>query len=145
MEQGDEEDNLQQTAHKKAKTIIKIPSYQEVVESSQPKSQSFSQAFAFLKSSEFYSPPPNPTSASSSQSLPASDITNTRCPFRHFPFQVTVSFAIGVRNLSFWLFVYLGFCVLGYFDFNIRCVVCCSFQRKRSIRYFTSFNIGHSN
>ncbi|XP_038884594.1 DNA excision repair protein ERCC-1 isoform X2 [Benincasa hispida] len=78
MEEGNEEENLQQTAHKKSKTIIKIPSYQEVIESSQPKSQSFSQAFAFLKSSEFYSPPPKPASASSSQSLSASEITNPR-------------------------------------------------------------------
>ncbi|XP_022968744.1 DNA excision repair protein ERCC-1 isoform X2 [Cucurbita maxima] len=79
MEQGDEEENLQQTAaHKKMKTIIKISSYQEVIDSSQPKSQSFSQAFAFLKSTEFYSPPPQPVPASSSQSLPDSDITNPR-------------------------------------------------------------------
>lgn len=79
MEEGSEEEKLQQTANKKSKkTIIKIPSYQEVIESSQPKSQSFSQAFAFLKSSEFYSPPPKPFSASSSQSSPASEITNPR-------------------------------------------------------------------
>ncbi|KAG6590378.1 DNA excision repair protein ERCC-1, partial [Cucurbita argyrosperma subsp. sororia] len=77
-QQGDEEENLQQTAHKKMKTIIKIPSYQEVIDSSQPKSQSFSQAFAFLKSTEFYSPPPQPVPASPSQSLPDSDITNPR-------------------------------------------------------------------
>ncbi|XP_022159708.1 DNA excision repair protein ERCC-1 isoform X2 [Momordica charantia] len=78
MEQREEEDNLQQTVHKKSKTIIKIPSYQEVLEISQPKPQSFSQAFSFLKSSEFYSPPPNPASASSSQPLPPSQITNPR-------------------------------------------------------------------
>ncbi|XP_023522793.1 DNA excision repair protein ERCC-1-like [Cucurbita pepo subsp. pepo] len=76
-QQGDDEENLQQTAHKKMKTMIKIPSYQEVIDSSQPKSQSFSQAFAFLKSTEFYSPPPQPVPASS-QSLPDSDITNPR-------------------------------------------------------------------
>ncbi|PON64444.1 ERCC1/RAD10/SWI10 family [Parasponia andersonii] len=54
---------------KRKKVVIKIPSYQEVVESSQSKStppslfapsQSFSQAFSFLKSSEFYYPPPPP-------------------------------------------------------------------------------------
>ncbi|XP_050938880.1 DNA excision repair protein ERCC-1 isoform X2 [Cucumis melo] len=78
MEEGSAEENFQQTPHKKSKTIIKIPSYQEVFDSSQPKSQSFSQAFAFLKSSEFYSPPPKPPSPSSSQSLPASNITNPR-------------------------------------------------------------------
>lgn len=58
------------------KQVIKIPSYQEVVESSVAKStppnlfvpsqsQTFSEAFSFLKSSEFYSPPPT-TAASSS-------------------------------------------------------------------------------
>ncbi|XP_062084699.1 DNA excision repair protein ERCC-1 [Humulus lupulus] len=54
---------------KKKKVVIKIPSYQEVIESSQSKStlpslfapsQSFSQAFSFVKSTEFYSPPPEP-------------------------------------------------------------------------------------
>ncbi|XP_021817469.1 DNA excision repair protein ERCC-1 isoform X2 [Prunus avium] len=66
------------------KTVIKIPSFQEVLESSQSKStppslftpsQSFSQAFAFVKSSEFYSPPPPP--ATSSQLLQASDTGNS--------------------------------------------------------------------
>ncbi|KAL8166388.1 hypothetical protein V2J09_007887 [Rumex salicifolius] len=49
---------------------IEIPSYKEVLESSQSKStapslfapsQTFSQAFASIKNSEFYSPPPPPT------------------------------------------------------------------------------------
>ncbi|KAK3418534.1 hypothetical protein EUGRSUZ_H04470 [Eucalyptus grandis] len=67
---GDEEedDHLQRRPNR-TKTVIKIPSYQEVLESSQSKSAppslftpspSFSQAFSFLKSSEFYSPPPPP-------------------------------------------------------------------------------------
>ncbi|XP_058761375.1 DNA excision repair protein ERCC-1-like [Vicia villosa] len=54
--------------NKKNSVVIRIPSYQEVVESSQSRStppslfvpsQTFSQAFAFVKSSEFYSPPPS--------------------------------------------------------------------------------------
>ncbi|GAV63193.1 HHH domain-containing protein/Rad10 domain-containing protein [Cephalotus follicularis] len=62
---------------KKKKTVITIPSYQEVIESSQsqPKppslfnpSPSFSQAFSFIKNSEFYSPPPAAPSSTSSQS-----------------------------------------------------------------------------
>ncbi|KAL5768469.1 hypothetical protein ACOSP7_015015 [Xanthoceras sorbifolium] len=68
----------------KKKTIITIPSYQEVIESSEIKStptqniftpsQSFSQAFSFIKSSEFYEPPvkstttQNPTSSQNSAS-----------------------------------------------------------------------------
>ncbi|KAK7391977.1 hypothetical protein VNO78_20402 [Psophocarpus tetragonolobus] len=58
---------------KKSSVVIRIPSYQEVVESSQAKStppslfvpsETFSQAFAFVKSSDFYSPPPPPPSTS---------------------------------------------------------------------------------
>ncbi|EXB56542.1 DNA excision repair protein ERCC-1 [Morus notabilis] len=64
------------------KVVIKIPSYQEVLKTSQWKStppslfapsQTFSQAFAFVKSSEFYSPPPP-----SSTSAAASEITASR-------------------------------------------------------------------
>ncbi|KAF8018162.1 hypothetical protein BT93_H3148 [Corymbia citriodora subsp. variegata] len=66
-EEGGGGDDLLQRQPNRNKTVIKIPSYQEVVESSQSKSAppslftpspSFSQAFSFLKSSEFYSPPP---------------------------------------------------------------------------------------
>lgn len=114
MEEGSEEEKLQQTANKKSKkTIIKIPSYQEVIESSQPKSQSFSQAFAFLKSSEFYSPPPKPFSASSSQSSPASEITNPRCLFPHFPFKLTVSLSF-TPPVIYFLFVYFFFKIFFY-------------------------------
>lgn len=75
----------------KKKTVIKIPSFQEVLESAQSKStplslftpsQSFSQAFAFVKSSEFYSSPPPP--ATSSQPLQASDTGNSRYTFTNF-------------------------------------------------------------
>ncbi|XP_047176884.1 DNA excision repair protein ERCC-1 isoform X1 [Vigna umbellata] len=62
-----EEEKNSDGKQKKSSVVIRIPSYQEVVESSQAKStppslflpsQSFSQAFAFVKSSEFYAPPP---------------------------------------------------------------------------------------
>ncbi|MBA0875014.1 hypothetical protein Goshw_025096 [Gossypium schwendimanii] len=64
MEKDEENQNK-----KKTQIVIGIPSYKEVIESSQTKStppslftpsQSFSQAFNFIKSSEFYSPPPPP-------------------------------------------------------------------------------------
>lgn len=67
MEKEEGEQN-NDTNSKKSSVVIRIPSYQEVVESSQAKStppslfvpsQTFSEAFAFLKSSEFYSPPPS--------------------------------------------------------------------------------------
>lgn len=56
--------------HQKSSFVIKIPSYQEVLESSQSKTESslfnpstsFSQAFNFIKNSEFYTPPPRPPS-----------------------------------------------------------------------------------
>ncbi|KAF8107658.1 hypothetical protein N665_0118s0026 [Sinapis alba] len=66
----------QQIANKpKTQIVIGVPSYQEVLESSQTKStppslfkpsQTFSQAFAFVKSSDVYSPPP-PSSTGASQ------------------------------------------------------------------------------
>ncbi|CAH8392395.1 unnamed protein product [Eruca vesicaria subsp. sativa] len=58
----------------KTQIVIGVPSYQEVLESSQTKStppslfkpsQTFSQAFAFVKSSDVYSPPPPPPPSSS--------------------------------------------------------------------------------
>lgn len=86
---------------KKSSVVIRVPSYDEVVESSQSKStppslfvpsQTFSQAFAFVKSSEFYAPPqsketgPSSTSTSStaapavaaSSTLPSSQNTQNR-------------------------------------------------------------------
>ncbi|XP_052730612.1 DNA excision repair protein ERCC-1 isoform X2 [Vigna angularis] len=63
----EEEEKNSDGKQKKSSVAIRIPSYQEVVESSQAKStppslflpsQSFSQSFAFVKSSEFYAPPP---------------------------------------------------------------------------------------
>ncbi|CAA2984419.1 DNA excision repair ERCC-1 [Olea europaea subsp. europaea] len=64
MEDGD--DNQKQ---KNSSFVIQIPSYEQVIESSQSKampssffnpSTSFSQAFNFIKNSDFYTPPPPP-------------------------------------------------------------------------------------
>ncbi|CAH2055045.1 unnamed protein product [Thlaspi arvense] len=78
----------QQIATKpKTQIVIGVPSYQEVLESSQTKStlpslfkpsQTFSQAFAFVKSSDVYSAPPPPSSAfSPSQPSGASQVSST--------------------------------------------------------------------
>lgn len=64
----------------KTQIVIGVPSYQEVVESSQTKStppslfkpsQTFSQAFAFVKSSDVYSAPPPLTSSSGASHVPS--------------------------------------------------------------------------
>lgn len=60
----------------KSSVVIKIPSYQEVLESSQSAttsslftpSPSFSQTFSFVKSSQSYTPPPPPPPPPSSRS-----------------------------------------------------------------------------
>lgn len=66
MEDGDGDDNQKQ---KNSSFVIQIPSYEQVIESSQSKatpsslfnpSTSFSQAFNFIKNSDFYTPPPPP-------------------------------------------------------------------------------------
>ncbi|KAL1211696.1 DNA excision repair protein ERCC-1 [Cardamine amara subsp. amara] len=78
---GEKSRSLNQQIANKPKTqiVIGVPSYQEVLESSQTKStppslfkpsQSFSQAFAFVKSSDVYSPPPPPSSSVASSSQP---------------------------------------------------------------------------
>ncbi|WZY96337.1 hypothetical protein YC2023_068666 [Brassica napus] len=71
----------------KTQIVIGVPSYQEVVESSQTKStppslfkpsQTFSQAFAFVKSSDVYSAPPPPpplTSSSGASHVPSTSQT----------------------------------------------------------------------
>ncbi|CAN6481111.1 unnamed protein product [Victoria cruziana] len=55
---------------KKKKVVIEIPSYREVLENSEPRmpppnlfrpSSSFSEAFSFVKNSEFYTAPPPPS------------------------------------------------------------------------------------
>ncbi|XP_020204975.1 DNA excision repair protein ERCC-1 [Cajanus cajan] len=85
--QREEEEQNNDANKKKSSVVIRIPSYQEVVESSQAKStpsslfvpsQTFSQAFAFVKSSEFYAPPPPPPSRETSQSdAPSSTSTSS--------------------------------------------------------------------
>ncbi|KAK7277900.1 hypothetical protein RJT34_22919 [Clitoria ternatea] len=99
MQKPNEEAEEEQSKKKKSSVVIRIPSYQEVLESSQTKStppslfvpsQTFSQAFAFVKSSEFYSPPP-PLSRDSVQSEgpsstsapPATAVSATSSTFRN--------------------------------------------------------------
>ncbi|KAG2273082.1 hypothetical protein Bca52824_067637 [Brassica carinata] len=79
----------QQIANKpKTQIVIGVPSYQEVLESSQTKStppslfkpsQTFSQAFAFVKSSDVYSPPPpyatNPPHQPNASQVPSTSQT----------------------------------------------------------------------
>lgn len=100
-EEGEEEPPEQLEGNgPKQKFVIKIPSYEEVIENSQPRtaatatasasllepSTSFSQAFSFVKKSDFYTPPPplpppraqqpppqpSSSASSSSQSIPPS-------------------------------------------------------------------------
>ncbi|XP_009147264.1 DNA excision repair protein ERCC-1 [Brassica rapa] len=68
----------------KTQIVIGVPSYQEVVESSQTKStppslfqpsQTFSQAFAFVKSSDVYSAPPPTSSSSGASHVPSTSQT----------------------------------------------------------------------
>lgn len=87
----EDEDERQQQQKQKQKGVIKIPSYQEVFESSQPNpppslfrpSSSFSQAFSFIKSSEFYTPPPPPPSDDASRSVHLSFLPIFLCPRFH--------------------------------------------------------------
>ncbi|KAK6911514.1 hypothetical protein RJ641_023607 [Dillenia turbinata] len=85
---GEEEDDEQIPQHsrkRKNAVVIRIPSYQEVIESTQSRtqppslftpSQSFSQAFSFIKSSEFYSPPPPPPPTISTTTTAATTSTS---------------------------------------------------------------------
>ncbi|KAF9602195.1 hypothetical protein IFM89_025540 [Coptis chinensis] len=72
MENGREEEKEKNNNNKRKKNIITIPSYEEVLsETSNPNpkpppslftpSPSFSQAFSFIKNTEFYSAPPPPS------------------------------------------------------------------------------------
>ncbi|XP_042491499.1 DNA excision repair protein ERCC-1 [Macadamia integrifolia] len=71
--EGEEERQLKQTMedekrNNKSSVVIRIPTHEEVFEISQPKpppslfrpSSSFSEAFSFLKNTEFYTAPPEP-------------------------------------------------------------------------------------
>ncbi|XVE62968.1 hypothetical protein DITRI_Ditri06bG0162000 [Diplodiscus trichospermus] len=79
MENERENQTEENQSKKKTPIVIGIPSYKEVIESSQIKStppslftpsQTFSQAFNFIKSSEFYSPPPHAPSPNVSNPRP---------------------------------------------------------------------------
>ncbi|KAJ0234280.1 DNA excision repair protein ERCC-1 [Hirschfeldia incana] len=68
----------------KTQIVIGVPSYQEVLESSQTKStppslfkpsQTFSQAFAFVKSSDVYSPPPPLSQQANASQVPSTSQT----------------------------------------------------------------------
>ncbi|KAL8265987.1 hypothetical protein R6Q59_003331 [Mikania micrantha] len=76
MESRDDQ-NPNNNSSSSSSFVIKIPSYQEVIQSSQSKppvqslfnpSQSFTQAFDYIKNTEFYAPPPPPPASASSQS-----------------------------------------------------------------------------
>ncbi|KAL4578044.1 hypothetical protein LXL04_014159 [Taraxacum kok-saghyz] len=70
----EEKDNQNQNNSSSSSFVIKIPSYEEVIQSSQSKTppqslfnpSSFSQAFNSIKNTEFYAPPPPPPPSSSS-------------------------------------------------------------------------------
>lgn len=68
-DRNDLENQKHQNEIQKTPFVVRIPSYEEVVEASQPKPQSsFSQAFNFIKNSEFYTTPPQPSKGSPSPS-----------------------------------------------------------------------------
>ncbi|CAI9764761.1 unnamed protein product [Fraxinus pennsylvanica] len=75
MEGGDDDQK-----QKNSSFVIQIPSYEQVIESSQSKtmppslfnpSTSFSQAFNFIKNSDFYTPPPPPPPVPPADSSPS--------------------------------------------------------------------------
>ncbi|KAK7344223.1 hypothetical protein VNO77_13584 [Canavalia gladiata] len=85
QKQKEEEEKNNDRDKKKSSVVIRIPSYQEVVESSQARStppslfvpsQTFSQAFAFVKSSEFYAPPPSLSKETGQSDAPSSTSTS---------------------------------------------------------------------
>ncbi|WOL10600.1 DNA excision repair protein ERCC-1 isoform X1 [Canna indica] len=87
--QREEEKNNDDGDEKKGKktALITIPSYQEVfgtADSSSPKPHnpypSFSQAFSFIKSSEFYTPPPQPPPDPPPPSTPALGVPPSSAP-----------------------------------------------------------------
>ena len=107
MNKEEEEKQKERDDEKKNKSsiVIKIPSYQEVLESSQSKttsslftpSPSFSQAFSFVKSSQSYTPPPPATP-------PPPPPPSSRSPFHRLLgfLQLCIFFFIG--KLGFWKF-----------------------------------------
>ncbi|KAL3655878.1 hypothetical protein CASFOL_000274 [Castilleja foliolosa] len=92
---------------KNAAFVIRIPSYEEVSESSQPKttsqslfnpSPSFSQAFNFIKNSEFYATPPAPSPSPSLPSEVSPSPSSTPPPRQSEGPSTSVSSAGGNRN-----------------------------------------------
>ncbi|KAK9071558.1 hypothetical protein SSX86_007986 [Deinandra increscens subsp. villosa] len=75
MENSDDQNPNKNNPSSSSSFVIKIPSYEEVIQTSQskttarslfnPSPQSFTQAFNSIKNTEFYSPPPPPPSSSS--------------------------------------------------------------------------------
>ncbi|WCJ43198.1 DNA excision repair protein ERCC-1 [Euphorbia peplus] len=85
-EHEEEEENRKSRSNK---VVIEIPSYQEVIDSSQPKSsqsclfkpsQTFSQAFSSIKNSEFYTPPPPPRPSSDNANPSSAPSPNVASP-----------------------------------------------------------------
>ncbi|KAK6121875.1 hypothetical protein DH2020_044390 [Rehmannia glutinosa] len=108
---GKPENQQQQQDSQKEKNksfVIRIPSYEEVAESSQPKttpqslfnpSPSFTQAFNFIKNSEFYTTPPAPSSSQPSEvSHPPSRTPPPRQIIQSEGPSTSVSSAGGNRN-----------------------------------------------
>ncbi|KAL7259474.1 hypothetical protein ACSBR1_005383 [Camellia fascicularis] len=80
MEKEEDDDGSVEREKKSTGFVIKIPSYQEVIDTCQSQapppslftpSPSFSQSFNFIKNSEFYSPPPPPSSSTTASSAAA--------------------------------------------------------------------------
>ncbi|KAF9602193.1 hypothetical protein IFM89_025538 [Coptis chinensis] len=112
MENGREEER-----EKKKKNIITIPSYEEVLsETSNPKpppslftpSPSFSQAFSFIKNTEFYSAPPPPSSFSRNFSVSAK-LLNHKHLLQHqlllllFLFRIAMPYSSAIDSLRYHL------------------------------------------
>lgn len=87
MEEGDDQNPNKNTSS--SSFVIKIPSFEEVIQGSQSKtppqslfnpSHSFSQAFNSIKNTEFYAPPPPPSSTSRGVQPSAVDATPSSLP-----------------------------------------------------------------
>ena len=83
-EEMEEKDNQNPNNSSSSSFVIKIPLYEEVIQSSQSKTppqslfnpSSFSQAFNSIKNTEFYAPPPPPPPSSSSLPRSLSSLIN---------------------------------------------------------------------
>ncbi|KVI08533.1 DNA repair protein rad10 [Cynara cardunculus var. scolymus] len=88
MEEGDDQNPNKNSSS--SSFVIKIPSFEEVIQGSQSKtpiqslfnpSQSFSQAFNSIKNTEFYAPPPPPSSTPRGVQPSVADATPSSLPF----------------------------------------------------------------